>query len=67
VAVYRVRRERGLIGVKVALAPEQRTVPATAVPAGVATPGPGTVTVRVKLEAVMVAQFIASLKFAVST
>jgi hypothetical protein len=45
---------RGLPGVKVALAPEQATVPVTPPE-------------RVKVDVVIVAQFIASLKFAVST
>jgi len=46
-----------LAGVKVALAPEQATVPTTAPPSPA----------RVKVDEVTVAQFIASLKVAEST
>jgi hypothetical protein len=48
---------RRLVGVKVALVPEQATIPATA------PPGP----VRIKVDEVTVEQFTAALKVAVST
>jgi hypothetical protein len=62
VAVYKVLAARRLVGVKVALVPRQLTVPATT-----AKPGAGPVTVKVVAGEVSVAQFIASLKVAVST
>jgi hypothetical protein len=60
VAVYRVLTVSGAPGVKVAMLPEQATVPATGV-------APGPVSVKVVAGDASVAHFIVSLKVALRT